>query len=249
MPPLARRLVRRSPWLVGAVLVLRATIVWTGACGDDTTHRPPPGGDGDSDADTDADADTDGDADADTDADGDTDADADGDSDADPTACGNDDDCVLAVDADLCCACPRAVSRAYEAGRECTVAWPLQGDPPAACVRACEQCPACDPPAGTRCLDGACILEFPGECVTRKDCRPEEVRSIVEGMGRCVPDRTVCQQDSDCAGDEWCGPADGNALRHCRFLDPGACASDRNCPDGETCVGATDDAVGECTAG
>jgi len=215
-------------------------------CGEET-ERPPPGGDGDADADTDADADSDGDGDGD----GDGDADADGDADSDPTGCQRDEDCVVAVDLDQCCACPRAVSAAFEASAECVAGWPYEGAVPEACVRECLlECGECSAPNGAVCDGGVCTLRFPGACAIDDDCLPGEHCVEVSGEMRCETIPGGCSDHPDCLADEWCGPA-GDGTRRCMLLEPGDCAWDGNCETddpkgGEVCEGETPDVPGRC---
>jgi hypothetical protein len=236
-------------WAVLGVLIL--------ACGEEGRPGPPyisgddddtssdGDADTDSDGDTDADADSDADADGDGDGDADADADADGDADLDPTACVKDADCMLAVQLDLCCACPRAVSDAYEAAEECFVAYPVQGVPPVGCARECRDCAECVTPAGATCVRGSCAPSFPGECVTREDCLPEEICAVSAGHASCEPDPNLCVQHADCDPESWCVATD-DGLQRCRRLPPGGCAWDGNCSESDWCEGATDEVPGTC---
>ncbi len=217
---------------------------WAG-CGDDDGRPPPP-----PDGDADADADSDSDADTDSDADGDGDSDADGD--ADPNACRGDDDCVVAVDLDLCCSCPRAVNLTFEAQSECTAPWPYEDEVPAECTPAleCQACPQCNAPDGAACVTGICTLRFPGECVIDGDCDPGEHCVEVSGHTRCEAIAGGCAEHAECTIDEWCAPV-GDGTRRCERLGLGACAWDGNCdtkdPKGaEHCEGATPDQLGRC---
>jgi hypothetical protein len=224
---------RRALWLA----------MCAASCSDDA-GRPPPVGDGDADADTDADADADGDGDGDGDTDADTDADGDGD---DPTACQGDGDCVVAVDLALCCACPRAVSTAFEAASECVAPWPHEGAVPDECARQCGECTSCGAPDEAVCLEGICTLRFPGECETSDDCAPGEQCVEVSGQTRCEAILGSCTDYTDCQIDEACTPGE-DGVRFCGPLPPGACAWDGQCDtkDGHVCEGESADELGRC---
>ena len=199
----------------------------------------PGDGDGDSDADTDADTDADGDGDGD--GDGDSDGDGDGDADGDPWVCAVDADCIVAaslgprsivaIDVDLCCACPRAVTSLMERIDTCLYPYPVEQRVLADCERECGACPAepaCPIPTGAACRAGACVAVFPGDCVDESDCALGQLCQLDEtGTASCVDAPSACETDDDCDPYFWCSTEMGWPA--CVRLEVGACVRDADC--------------------
>jgi len=225
----------------------------------------------DGDADTDIDSDSDTDTDADTDADGDSggDADADGDPDGDPPedggpdvdgdvdpmarcrveagSCSSNADCMLALNFRVCCPCLMAWPCGSILRDYCFVLAGEGTEAPAGCDLHCGdvECAPCPEATGGRCVEGACVTAFTGECVLDEDCADGELCELVEGSATCVDDPNECYEDGDCPAGHLCRDWLGEGILFCRHSDS-ACASDGECDYNHFCEDPDGDTIFEC---